>query len=287
MRSSRRNLAALQHWSQRDTMIALPIEEGFARLQHSFAQAIFFDDVAIPATIRAATGPASTSRFGVYRNNVIAGLMKAVGARYPVVRKLLWDDAFNHVAKLYVTMEPPRSPVLLGYGESFPGFLRKISEGVAGDYVADIAELEAARTRAYHAEDAIPVGQDSFARLTSDQLTNMQIKLHPSVTVLKSRFPIVSVWQANLYANDNTIDAWRAESALIARPRLNVEVRRLSPGEYEFFGALSAGQTVGSAVALAMSEAPDFDLAACFATLISAQVVVGLEPAKSPPDASH
>lgn len=141
-------------------MIALPIEEGFARLQHSFAQAIFFDDTAIPATIRAATGPASTSRFGVYRNNVIASLMQAIGARYPVVRKLLWDDAFNHVAKLYVTTEPPRSPVLLGYGESFPRFLRKIGKGVAGDYVADIAELEAARTRAYHAEDAIPIGQE-------------------------------------------------------------------------------------------------------------------------------
>jgi hypothetical protein len=268
-------------------MIALPIEDDFVRLQHSFAQAIFFDDTAIPATVRAATGLASTSRFGVYRNNVIASLTNAVGARYPVVRKLLWDDVFNHVAKLYVTTEPPRSPVMLGYGESFPRFLRKIGEGVAVDYVADIAELEAARTRAYHAEDAVPVGHDSFARLTSDQLTNMRIKLHPSVTVLKSRFPIVSVWEANLYAIDNTLDAWKAESALIARPSLHVEVRRLSPGEYEFFDALSAGQTVDSAVARVMIQAPDFDLAGCFATLLSAQVVIGLEPAKSPSDACN
>ena len=76
-------------------MIALAVENGLAQLQRAFADAIFFDDAPIPATIRAASGRAHASRFGVYRNNVIAGLIKAVAARYPVVRKLLWDDAFR------------------------------------------------------------------------------------------------------------------------------------------------------------------------------------------------
>ena len=109
-------------------MIALPLENGFARFQRAFAEAIFSDDAPIPATIRAASGPGSASRFGIYRNNVMASLINAVAARYPVVRKLLWDDAFNRVAHLYVTAEPPRSPVLLEYGESFPRFLRHIGE---------------------------------------------------------------------------------------------------------------------------------------------------------------
>ena len=58
---------------------------------------------------------------------------------------------------LYVTSEPPRSPVLLEYGDSFPQFLRNIGQGAAADYLADVAELEAARTRAYHAADATPL----------------------------------------------------------------------------------------------------------------------------------
>ncbi len=67
-------------------MIALPLEDSLTRFQRAFAEAIFSDDAHIPATIRAASGPGSASRFGVYRNNVMASLINAVAARYPVDR---------------------------------------------------------------------------------------------------------------------------------------------------------------------------------------------------------
>src|ERR1051326_1630472 len=134
-------------------MIALTVENGHAQLQRAFAEAVLFDDAPIPATIRSATGASHASRFGVYRNNVFAGLINALAARYPVTRKLLWDDAFNHVARLYASAEPPRSPMMFESGDSFPQFLRRIGHGAASDALADVAELEAARTRAYHAAD--------------------------------------------------------------------------------------------------------------------------------------
>ncbi len=121
-------------------MLALSLESPPMRLQRTFAEAILSGDAPIPATIREASGPAHASRFSVYRNNVIAGLINAVSARYPVVRKLLWDDAFNRVAHQYVVSEPPRSPVLLQYGESFPQFLRGIGQGAAANYLADVAK---------------------------------------------------------------------------------------------------------------------------------------------------
>jgi hypothetical protein len=259
-------------------MIALPLENSLAQLQRSFAEALFFDDAPIPATIRAASGPADVSRFGVYRNNVMASLINAMAARYPVVRKLLWDDAFERIARLYVIAKPPRSPVLLEYGEAFPAFLRKIGDGNSADYLADIAELEAARTRAYHAADATPVGRDAFANLLTDRLTDLRLQLHPSVVLLRSRFPVVSAWQANLYANDNTVSEWRPESALIARPNLDVAVHRLSAGTHLFVSALLDGQTVGSAIERALAGVPDFDVAEGLATLISADIVVGFAP---------
>src|ERR1700756_5073683 len=101
-------------------MIDLPIESGHAQLQRSFAEAVLFDNAPIPATIRLASGRAHASRFGVYRNNVIAGLINSLAARFPVTRKLLWDDAFHHVARHYIATEPPRSPVMFEYGDGFP-----------------------------------------------------------------------------------------------------------------------------------------------------------------------
>jgi hypothetical protein len=259
-------------------MIALPLENSLAQLQRSFAEAIFLDDAPIPATIRTASGPAGVSRFGVYRNNVMASLINAVAARYPVVRKLLWDDAFERIARLYVTAGPPRSPVLLDYGEGFPAFLRRIGDGRAADYLADIADLEAARTHAYHAADATPVGKDAFADLPTERLADLRLHLHPSVVLVRSRFPVVSAWEANLYANDNTVSEWKPESALIARPHLDVAVHRLSAGTDLFLAALLDGQTVGAAIERALTAVPDFDVAAGLATLISADIVVGLAP---------
>jgi hypothetical protein len=178
---------------------------------------------------------------------------------------------------MYVMATPPRSPVMLAYGDSFPSFLRRIGQGSAVEYLADIAELESARTRAYHAEDATPVGLDEFMRLPMHWLAELRLRLHPSVTLLTSRFPVVSIWESNLYANDNAFEQWRPESALIARPDLDVEVHRLSAGAYEFFTALQQERTVGDASASAMAKDPRFDLTACLSTLIASRIVVGFE----------
>jgi len=258
-------------------MIALAVESGQARLQRAFAEAILFDDAPIPATIRSASGPAHASRFGVYRNTVIAGLINALAARYPVTRKLLWDDAFHAVARRYVVAEPPRSPVMFEYGDSFAQFLRSIGQSTASDYLADVTALEAARTRAYHAADATSLPRDALAAIAPEDLPELRLVLHPSVMLLASRFPAVSMWEASRSGNDNTPGAWKAECALIARPHLQVEVRPISPGVHAFVAALAEGCTLGAAIAKAAAGHGDFDLGEAFNTLIAADVLSGVE----------
>ena len=269
-------------------MLALPIESGQALLQRSFAEAILFDDAPIPATVRAASGRAYASRFGVYRNNVVAGLINAVAARYPVVRRLLWDDAFSRVAHRYVTSQPSHSPVMHEYGDGFPQFLRNIGQCAAADYLADVAELEAARTQAYHAADATPLPRDTFAALVPETLLELRVTLHPSVVLLTSRFPVVGIWEANRQDNDqdndNIVSPWKPESALIARPHSQVEVRALSAGAHAFLTALAEGRTIGSATAHGLANVAYFDLAECFETLVSADIAIAVELSERPPD---
>jgi hypothetical protein len=257
-------------------MITLARENPPMHLQRAFAEAVLSNDAPIPAAIRKASGPAYASRFSIYRNNVIASLINAVSARYPVVRNLLWDDAFDRVAHQYVVSEPPRSPVLLDYGVTFPRFLRGMGQGAAANYLADVAEIESARTRAYHAADAAPLSRKAFDAVPADEWPELCIDLHSSVALLKSDFPVVSIWQSNLYSNDNTLDVWKPECALIARPSLDVQVHVIPAGAYEFIAQLADGQTVGAAVTQASAKVPDFDLADCFNVLISSAVVVGL-----------
>jgi len=170
--------------------------------------------------------------------------------------------------------------VLLDYGATFPQFPRGIGQGAAANYLADLAEIESARTRAYHAADAALLSREAFNAVSPNDWPELRIILHPSVVLLKSDFPVVSIWQANLYANDNTLDVWKPECALIARPHLEVDVRIISAGVCEFIVSLADGQTVGVAIASA-SKAPDFDLAECFNVLVSANIVIGLERCSS------
>jgi hypothetical protein len=262
-------------------MIALAVESGPAQLQRAFAEAILFDDAPIPATVRSASGPAHASRFGVYRNNVIAGLINALAARYPVTRRLLWDDVFNHVARRYVVAEPPGSPVMFEYGASFPRFLRSIGQSAASDYLADIAELEAAGTRAYHAADTTPLPRDALAAIAPEDLPGLQLALHPSTMLLASRFPVVSMWEATRFENDNLPGAWKSECALIARPHLQVEVRPLSASIHAFMTGLAEDCTLGEAIAKAAASHGDFDLGEAFNALIEADVLIGVEISES------
>jgi hypothetical protein len=114
-------------------------------------------------------------------------------------------------------------------------------------------------------------------------LPNLRLILHPSVSLLKSRFPIVSVWEANVLGQDDAVSLWREESALVARPRQDVEVWRLPAGGYEFFSAIAEGEMLGAAIAQAMAKAPAFDLGAAFNLMLSADVVVELEADTDPP----
>jgi hypothetical protein len=252
--------------------------DGFAQLQSAFADAIFFGDAPIPAAIRSGSGHAHASRFGVYRNNVVASLINAIAARYPIVQKLMCEDTFGQLVRLYVTIEPPRSPVLLEYGDSFPQFLRNVGQTTSAEYLADIAELESVRTRAYHSPDATPLSSDVFRAIDPERAADLRFVLHPSLQLLSSRFPMVSIWEANMYGSGSSFAFWQPEYALIARPHFEVKVRRLTLGAYQFFSALAKQCTLGVAIEHGKATTSHFDLAECFEALIFSEVVVGLQP---------
>ena len=165
--------------------------------------------------------------------------------------------------------QPPRSPLLASYGDTFPAFIAAFEPASDVPYLADVARLEAARTRAYHAADAAPVGADRFAMLDGKIIADIRVTMHPSTEIVRSQFPIVTIWAMNSGEQALApIEDWRAEDALIARPHFDVQVRTLPPGGAAFLLALAAGQSFGEAAAAALADHPDFDLTCNLAGLI-------------------
>ena len=249
---------------------------GLARSQRAFTAALFDPAAAAPAFLRDASSMRAASAFAVYRNNVASSLINVLMARFPVIVRLIGDDAFHGLALRFIALYPPRSPVLMTFGGAFPEFLRCLSETSMADYLADIARLEVARGHAYHAADAEPVAPERFAGLAPAELPALQVLLHPSLTLLRSRFPVVSAWEANQVGADQAIRCWKGEDAMVLRPRCEVQVVRLAEGGFAFLSALAHGSALASAIEAGVRDNASFDLAANLGMLAGSGAVVEL-----------
>ena len=245
-----------------------------ASFETSFARALLDTARPIPSGITAHNAASSTGRFAVYRNNVVVGLVNALRSRFPVVEKIVGEEFFAGMARVFVLERPPRTPLLATYGDEFAPFIAAFGPARELVYLADVARLEAARTRAYHAADAMPLGVAEFAALDVSACGGMRINLHPSVEVVRSPHPIVTIWAMNSGERELApIENWHGEDALVARPYLDVNVDLLPPGGAAFLLALAGAKPLAEAAAAALTDHPEFDLSRNLAGLIGSGLV--------------
>lgn len=190
-------------------------------------------------------------RFAVYRNNVHHGLSRALAQRVPVVARLVGADFFAALARAFLHRHQPRTPVLHEWGAELPGFLESFEPVAQLPYLADVARLELARGRAYHAADAMALTPDAAAAALAAAVYPgaLRLVLHPSVHWLASPWPVLRIWQANRPgAPAGRVTGGGAEAALIARDTgLAVIVLPLAPASAEVLTALAAGRTLEAA----------------------------------------
>jgi len=180
----------------------------------------------------------------------------------------------------FIEINPPRMPALASYGEEFAEFLDGLHSCRSIPYLGDVARIELARGRAYHAADAEPLPRQAFADLPQDRIGDQRVTLHPSMSIVVSSYPALSIWEVNQSGAEGPVASWGPEATLIARPFLEVETRRLSAGTDTFLLTLHSGATMGEAVLSASAASPAFDASEGLAVLIGANLAVGLSEAK-------
>jgi len=232
-------------------------------------------------SLKSRSAPA-TSRCtgGVLFRGDRSSLIELLAARYPVTRRLAGELSFRIVARRFILADPPGTPVPESFCDCFPCFIRSLGDIACIEYIADVAELERLRHKAQYAQNVRPLAL-ALSSPRAERLNGLRLVLHPSVCLVQSRFPIVTAWENN-QTNDGggMIERWAAEAAIVARPFLKVEVRRLPWGGYAFLGALSEGKTVATAVEIATEVAPKFDVVSSLRLIEDAKVVVGIQGAQ-------
>lgn len=235
--------------------------------QSGFVRALLDPTLPAPPGLATWNGSDPALRFAVYRNNVVVSLVAALADTFPVVRELVGADFFTAMARLYVAEQPPSSPVLAHYGDGFADWLAQFEPAANLPYLADMARLERARVRAYHAADAPVLGANAIAAHLADpaRLPAAKLQLHPSVTVLASPWAIVSLWAAHQgQGRLGDVDPARPECALVLRFEDDATVIAIPEAAAELFHRLQRGLPLGEAAAL-----PEpLDLGASLAQLI-------------------
>ncbi|KAA5601985.1 DNA-binding domain-containing protein [Blastochloris sulfoviridis] len=251
--------------------------------QDGFAAALLDPTLPVPTGLVSRRTGAPTQRFAVYRNNVVVGLVEALEARFPAVCAIVGDEFFRAMAGVFVRAHPPRSPLMMHYGDALPAFLETFAPVAELPFLADVARLEAARTHAYHAVDADGLDAAAFAELHAGELGAARATLLPGTTVIRSLHPLVTIWAMNVgEAPLAAIDDWRPQDALVGRDGHRVVVRRLPPGGGAFLAALAAGQSVADAIETALADAAAFDLTAALADLIETRLIAAIHASEVP-----
>lgn len=226
-----------------------------------FSRALVDPNIPPPSGLREVGGRIPVRRFNVYRNNVIVSLCEALAQTFPVTRQVVGDEFFAAMAREFVLAHPPRSPVMSGYGEEFPDFVRAFDPAQSVAYLAELAQLEFLRIEAFHAADAAPLSNDALADLPPDQLFDLRFKVHPATRLLTSSFAVASLWFAHHgLGNLEDVEPSRPEAVLITRPELSVQLYHLSDGLWLFLSMLLAGEPMGVAAQRALSLDPEHDL---------------------------
>lgn len=248
--------------------------------QAVFAAALFDPAHAVPSGLVGPDGVPSIQRFNVYRNNVVAGLTGTLKDAYPVVARIVGDEFFDAMARIYVTAHPPASPVMLEFGGGFAAFIGAFEPATGSlPYLHDVARLERAWLEAYHAAEAQAVPMAELAAHGAEELMRLRVRLHPSLRIVRSAFPVLTLWQTNIRgAVPIPIDLDSGgQAVLVSRPGAEVELRLLPPGGDAFLDALGAGLCALESMERALAVDGRFDLAANLAGLLEAGAFVGFD----------
>lgn len=244
--------------------------------QGNFAAALLDPNRPIPHGLVGPDGEPSTRRFGVYRNNVVLGLIEALRNAFPVVERLVGAEFFSAMAGNYARLTPPCSPIMLNYGASFPDYIAQFEPAATIPYLYDVARIERAWTEAYHAPDALPIDPMELMAVAIENLPEIRLNLHPSLRLIRSRFPSLTIWHMNTtHGVPKPLDINAAgEDTLLVRPMADVELRLLPAGSGEFVQAIMEGASLTDAMTVAIAADRRFDLSSSISGLIEAQAVI-------------
>ena len=240
--------------------------------QTAFNAGLLNPSTPVPDGLTDAQARPAGRRYGVYRNNVTVSLREALAEGFPSLVGLIGRENFDHVARAYLRQSPPMSPLMMHYGAGFPEFIASLDQLAHLPYLADVARIDVAMRQSYHAADSTGIALTALQALDEDTLLATRLSFAPSMILIRSPWPIGSIWHYTLRGGHKPTG--HAEDVLILRAEYDPEPFVLGPGAGDVLLALRSGTPFGPAI----EQGGDaFDLAALLNILLSNHAITDLK----------
>lgn len=232
-------------------------------LQGAFCDAVYENENKTLLESIKNVGVNSESRLRIYQNNVLITLDEILKSRYGCISNLVGEEFFVYTAREYFTENPPTSGNLDDYGESFIEYIANIPSLKDFTYLKDVAKFQWALHKAYFAADVELIDRIKLSQVAPEKLEDIKFKLHPSVHLISSNFPIHRLWEISQDGYDGEINVdinSGGVDILIVRPEYKINTIILEKGEYAFLRALQNEQTLATAFEYACLDNENFDV---------------------------
>jgi hypothetical protein len=240
------------------------LQQDWLSAHRTFSDAVLLPDAPKPTGILG-----GVKRFNVYRNNVTVGLVRALEANFPALRRLLGDDFFASMAVDFIRQHPPQSRVMFEYGEELSGFISNAEPLQRYPYLTDVARWEWTWLQVFHEADA-PVlkGEDLQSAIAQDP-DAVTLAPHPALRLLRSDFAFHTIAETSRAARPlDGVNPAAPEFCLMTRPEFAVLAQPVTQSQFEFIGQLANGVTIADAVDRAFAN-PGFDVTQAMALVLA------------------
>lgn len=243
--------------------------------EDQFSAALLDSSLPVPDGLLDGATNSAGKRFDVYRNNVVVSLGDALLTGFPIITKLLGEANMKGLAGLFLRAHPPTSPLMMHYGAALPEFIATLPQLKHLGYLPDVAQLELALRRSYHAADLDPVSPDALARRAPEDLIETKLTFAPTMVLLRSDWPLFDIWRFNT-ENDAPKPSAISQDVLITRPDYDPLPQALPIGGADWIDAMIGDDSIGAALESVQKKTPEFDLGQTLALLLQGNAITSL-----------
>jgi len=212
-----------------------------------------------------------------YRGSVRGGLLQALQDIYPVMHKLLGEQAFEGLSRQYINKNPSKSSNITEYSSrlsevniSFADFIESFTPLNNYPYMADVARLEWLWHEVFNEADNTALNLDQLGLMSPEQHLELKFKRPHASRLLWSPWPAHRIWEANQDNSQNeALELINGDYYfLIWRQGYGMRIDSLSKSEWDFLQQLELSASFSQAIEQFLQIHPNKDVSELFSSAI-------------------